>query len=124
MRILLSVAGIAGATAVMAGAFGSHALKGQLSPDALAIWQTGVFYHLTHAIVLLIIAFGTAGLEERVRFIAGIMFALGIILFSGPLYLLSLTSIRALGMITPVGGVLLIAGWITIASAALRSTSR
>jgi uncharacterized membrane protein YgdD (TMEM256/DUF423 family) len=124
MRILLSVEGIAGATAVMAGAFGSHALKGQLSPDALAIWQTGVFYHLTHAIVLLIIAFGTAGLEERVRFIAGIMFALGIILFSGPLYLLSLTSIRALGMITPVGGVLLIAGWITIASAALRSTSR
>ncbi|KAF6564738.1 DUF423 domain-containing protein [Paenibacillus sp. EKM202P] len=105
--------------AVAIGAFGAHIVKAQIDADALAIYETGVKYHMIHAVGLLIIALaaGQWGPSPRLRWAARLLFT-GIILFSGSLYVLSLTGIRVLGAITPLGGVCFIAGWILLAWAA------
>lgn len=109
---LLIVAGIAGLTAVAVGAFGAHGLRGSLSPEMMAIFQTGALYHLVHALAI----FGAALLarEEayaRLASAAGWAFLLGIVIFSGSLYALSITGTRWLGAITPIGGVSFMIGW-------------
>ena len=104
---------------VLLGAFGAHGLKDALSLEGKQIYQTAVLYHLIHALGLL--AVGWLALlkpgEALVRS-AGWSFVIGILLFSGSLYLLSLTGMRKLGMITPLGGLAFLTGWLSLAFAA------
>jgi uncharacterized membrane protein YgdD (TMEM256/DUF423 family) len=105
--------------AVGLGAFGAHGLKSRVSAEMLAVWQTAVLYHLVHALGLLLV--GLLALHLPVR-AAGWTLLAGIVLFSGSLYLMVLTGIRPLGMVTPLGGVAFLAGWLLLALAALKLT--
>jgi uncharacterized membrane protein YgdD (TMEM256/DUF423 family) len=106
---------------VAAGAFGAHALKSRLTPDMLAVFEVGVRYQLVHALALLAVAWAITRWPGRAALYAGALFIAGIVLFSGSLYLLALTGERALGAITPFGGVAFLAGWACLAWAAWRS---
>lgn len=97
-----------GALAVLLGAFGAHALRGHVEPELLTTWKTATSYHLAHAIALLGLAHPRSGGAAR-------LIVAGTVVFSGSLYLLVLTGVRWLGAITPLGGILLIAGWLTAA---------
>lgn len=114
-------AALSGALVVMAGAFGAHALEGALAPRLVAAFETGVRYQAWHTLALLaVLAWrGTSALAGQ-RLAMG-LWAAGIALFSGSLYAMALTGARGLGMITPVGGVLMIAGWLALAAAVLRA---
>jgi uncharacterized membrane protein YgdD (TMEM256/DUF423 family) len=103
-------AAILGATAVATGAFGAHALEDVLTPDRLETWNTAARYQLVHAVALLA-ALGAA--PGRLAQVAA-LWTIGTLIFSGSLYLLCLTGVAILGAVTPVGGVLLIAGWVTL----------
>ena len=111
------------AVAVALGAFGAHALKARLAPDLLVVWQTGVTYHALHALALLVVGMLMLqiGGSGALRWAAW-LFAAGIVLFSGSLYLLALGAPRALGFVTPFGGVSFIAGWVTLAIGVLTRT--
>lgn len=121
LRVFLLLAAVAGFFAVALGAFAAHGLKAQLSPEYLTVFQTGVHYQMVHALAL----FGVALLAERLpgRLVkaAGTLFVVGILLFSGSLYALTLSGLSKLGMITPLGGVSFLAGWLCLGLAALRS---
>lgn len=94
------------------GAFGAHGLKGRLTPEMLAAYQTGVQYHLYHALGLLLIGLIALHIPSSVWIKwAGWLVLAGIVLFSGSLYLLSLSGVRWLGAITPLGGAAFIVGW-------------
>lgn len=114
-------AALSGALVVMAGAFGAHALEGALAPRLVAAFETGVRYQAWHTLALLaVLAWrGTSALAGQ-RLAMG-LWAAGIALFSGSLYAMALTGARGLGMITPLGGVLMIAGWLALAAAVLRA---
>lgn len=122
-RIFILIAAISGGLSVAAGAFASHALKEQLSERSLAIFETAARYQIYHSITLLLVAL----LLSREEFLqttlvaAGWAFIAGIAIFSGSLYALSLTNIKVLGAITPLGGAAFIAGWGCLAIAALTS---
>lgn len=105
------------ALAVLLGAFGAHALKQNLSPEMLAIYKTGVEYQFYHALGLLLI--GLIGFHIKSKYLsrAGLLIIIGMILFSGSLYVLTLSGIKAIGAITPIGGLSFIAGWILLAVA-------
>lgn len=105
---------------VLLGAFGAHALKDRLAPDLLAVWKTGVEYHLLHAVVLL--AVGLLALQKPSTLLtqSAACLAAGIALFSGSLYALALSGVRPLGAITPIGGVLFLAGWALLFWAVLK----
>lgn len=107
--------------AVALGAFGAHALKAQLTPDLLAVFETAARYHLVHA--LAVFAMGEAQAREPARgwAAAGIAFVIGTVIFSGSLYALAMTGVRLWGAVTPFGGVALLAGWLLAARAAWRS---
>lgn len=107
-RNWLGIAAINGALAVMAGAFAAHGLKARLSPDSLAVFETGARYQMYHALAMAM----TALVAARS---AAIAFLAGIVLFSGSLYLLALTGTPILGAITPLGGLCFIAGWVLLA---------
>jgi uncharacterized membrane protein YgdD (TMEM256/DUF423 family) len=107
--------GLAGASAVVFGAFGAHALRSVLDASALATWHTGVEYHFWHALALFVAVVGLP--EGRARKLAVGLFAAGIVLFSGSLYALALGAPRVVGAITPLGGVAFIAGWLAVVSA-------
>ncbi|HEX8309768.1 MAG TPA: DUF423 domain-containing protein [Chthoniobacteraceae bacterium] len=108
------VAAISGFLAVAFGAFGAHGLKDLLARyDTSAIWQTAALYHLVHSAVLLFVA----GREPLPAW-AFRLFAAGILVFSGSLYVLSVTNVRWLGAITPLGGLALLGGWIALAFSA------
>ena len=107
---------------VAMGAFGAHGLKGSLSAEALQTYQTGVLYHLIHGLALLAVGWlATAKPGQGLTSVAGWAFVLGILLFSGSLYLLSITGIRKLGIITPFGGLAFLIGWLCLALAARHS---
>ncbi len=106
------LAGISGFLAVALGAFGAHALRDRLTPQALEWWHTGVLYHLVHAAALL--ATGRAEHGGRVAS-SGWCFAAGTVLFSGSLYAMALTDQRWLGAVTPIGGLAFLAGWALLA---------
>src|SRR5215831_4719036 len=111
-RTFSFIGAILGFIGVALGAFGAHGLRGRLSPEMLAIFETGVRYQMYHVFAILIIAAAIGHLgTARVLVIAGWCFFAGILLFSGSLYALSLTGVGTLGAITPLGGVLLLAGW-------------
>jgi len=112
------------AAGVALGAFGAHGLRSRLAPDLLAIYETGVRYHLVHGLAACVAAlFVRTGLGGRAQ-AAGWLFVAGIAIFSGSLYLLALTGTRWLGAVTPIGGVAWIAGWLLLAWAALARPSR
>lgn len=117
----VALAAALGALAVATGAFGAHGLKARLGAEQLAWWHTAADYHLLHAVVLLALALSAA----RARVGRGLAAAFwlmtgGIAVFSGTLYAMALTDVRALGAVTPVGGTALIAGWIVLAVAGAR----
>ncbi|MBF8778769.1 DUF423 domain-containing protein [Pseudomonas fulva] len=120
LRSFLMLAAFFGFTGVALGAFAAHGLKGRLTTDYLAIFQTGVTYQLVHALALLGVAVLSAHLPGRLVGWAGALFVLGIVLFSGSLYLLTLSGLGRLGIITPVGGLCLLAGWLCLGLAAWR----
>ena len=103
---------------VALGAFGAHGLRGRLSPEMLAVFETGVRYHMYHALAMLATAALMTRVDGRAIVIAGWSFLLGIVLFSGSLYALALSGITTLGAITPLGGLAFLAGWIALAIAA------
>ena len=109
----LIIAGVSGALAVSAGAFGAHALKARLAASSLSTWQTGAEYHLLHSVVLLAVALYSLSSGARVT-VPALLFSLGIVLFSGSLYWLALGGPRWLGPVTPLGGLSLVAGWLSL----------
>jgi uncharacterized membrane protein YgdD (TMEM256/DUF423 family) len=108
---LALLVGLAGASAVMLGAFGAHALRQVLDPQHRELWRTAVDYHVWHALAL-VLAVGLG--RGRSRRFAVVAFALGIVLFSGSLYALALGAPRWVGVVTPLGGLAFIAGWIAL----------
>ena len=102
---------------VAAGAFGAHALKQRLSAEFLQVFETGVRYQMYHAFGLLVVAVAMDRWPSNAIQIAGWLFLAGIVLFSGSLYVLCLSGIRALGAITPIGGLCFLAGWAFLAFA-------
>jgi uncharacterized membrane protein YgdD (TMEM256/DUF423 family) len=103
---------------VALGAFGAHGLRSRLSPEMLAVFETGVRYQMYHALALLLVAAITPTLGGWLVMTAGWLFVAGIVLFSGSLYLLALTGVTMLGAITPLGGLAFLAGWACLAVAA------
>ena len=119
-KIFLAIASALGAISVVLGAFASHGLKGKLSESALAIWETGTKYQMYHALALFLTALLLNRLPNSTPLIvAGYAFITGVLIFSGSLYTLSLSGIKWFGAITPLGGVALIVGWISLIVAAL-----
>ena len=120
LRVFLMLAAFFGFTGVALGAFAAHGLKGRLTEQYLAIFHTGVTYQLVHTLALLGVALLATQLQSRLVTWAGLCFAVGIVLFSGSLYLLTMSGIAKLGMITPIGGVAFLAGWLCLGLAAWR----
>jgi uncharacterized membrane protein YgdD (TMEM256/DUF423 family) len=120
LRSFLMLAAFFGFTGVGLGAFAAHGLKTRLSPEYLAIFHTGVLYQLIHALAILGVAVLAAQLPGRLVTWAGVAFALGIVLFSGSLYLLTLTGVSKLGIVTPFGGLAFLVGWALLGLAAWR----
>jgi len=114
-RAFLILGAVLGAIGVAGGAFAAHALRARLPPDLLAIFETGVRYHLFHALALLGVAWAETRFPSPAVGLAGGLFAAGILLFSGSLYVLALGAPRPLGVITPVGGAAFLLGWLALA---------
>lgn len=107
------IASVSGALAVMAGAFGAHGLRARVTAEQLSAWTTASQYHLLHSVVLLALGLFALASARPVALPAS-LFAAGTVLFSGSIYLLVLTEMRWLGPVTPLGGLLLIAGWLSL----------
>jgi uncharacterized membrane protein YgdD (TMEM256/DUF423 family) len=116
-RLFIRLGALAGFVGVALGAFGAHALRAQLSADHLAAFETGVRYQLVHALALLLVGLLIGRRPARLTTVAGWCFAVGIVLFSGSLYVLTLTGMTAVGIVTPVGGLSFLAGWACLALA-------
>lgn len=110
-KFLLSSAAVSGFLSVCFGAFAAHALKHQLTPEALGIWQTGVQYQMYHALALLAVSLLYQHHASKSLKLSGIAFILGSFLFCGSLYALALGSLPLIGVITPVGGLCFLLGW-------------
>jgi uncharacterized membrane protein YgdD (TMEM256/DUF423 family) len=120
-RLFFLLGGFSGAIAVALGAFATHTLEARLSADALSTFQTGARYQMYHALGLLAVAFAaTQWPGSNLPSISGWLFVAGTVLFCASLYLLSLTGMRWLGAVAPVGGLAFIAGWLCLAVAAWR----
>ena len=116
MEKLFVIAGaISAFIGVAAGAFGAHALKSRLQPDLLAVFEVGVRYQMYHAFALIATAWIISRWPGSAASAAGMLFIVGTLLFSGSLYLLSLTGVRWLGAITPLGGLAWLAAWACLA---------
>jgi len=118
IRPFLLFAALFGLTGVALGAFAAHALKSRLSADYLAVFQTGVHYQLIHALALFGVALLMSQMTSRLLVAAGSLFVIGVLLFSGSLYLLALTGLGKLGIVTPFGGVAFLGGWLCLLLAA------
>lgn len=122
-RVVLGLASVYGFLAVALGAFGAHGLRGFLAsvsdgPQRLAWWQTAAQYHLAHALALGLVAYVAGRHEGNATLIAAAGFSLGVLFFSGSLYVMTITGARWLGAITPIGGLLLLVGWVSLGVAA------
>lgn len=120
-RLFLIIAACSGAVSVGAGAFGAHALRARLEPRLLEVFQTGAQYQMYHALALIGVAWVASRWPGALSSASGWLFVAGTVLFSGSLYAMALTGVRALGAITPLGGVCFIAGWVTLALAVMRA---
>ena len=124
MKTLLIVGAVLMALGVMLGAFGAHGLKGRLTPEMMAVYQTAVTYHMWHGLGVLILAMLSLHFPASQHLItAGWLMLAGILLFSGSLYAVSLTGIKVLGAITPLGGLAFIAAWLLGAWSLLRASA-
>lgn len=121
MKLFFTLGAVLAGLGVVLGAFGAHALRASLSPEDLATFEIAVRYQMYHALALLGVAWATTQWSASTVQAAGWAFVIGILVFSGSLYVLVLTGQRWLGAITPIGGVALIAGWAMLAWAVLRS---
>lgn len=119
-RLFAILGAVSAFVAVAAGAFGAHALRARLSPDLLAVFETGARYQMYHALGLLAVAWAVTRWPSPWPPRAGWLFLAGTVLFSGSLYALALSGIRWLGAITPLGGLAFLAGWLCLAFAASR----
>lgn len=114
-KIFFLIGSLLGFLGVAFGAFGAHALKARLSPEMLTIFETGVRYQMYHVFALLTVgALGQLLPNSRLG-VAGWLFCVGVLIFSGSLYTLSLSGVKAWGAVTPLGGVCLLAGWLVMA---------
>ncbi len=120
-RLFAIIGAVSGAIGVGAGAFGAHALRARLEPRMLEVFETGARYQMYHAVALLVVAWAASRWPGTLTSASGWLMVAGTVLFSGSLYLMALTDVRALGAITPLGGVCFIAGWLCLAVAAMRS---
>ena len=106
---------IGAGVAVLLGAFGAHGLKSRVDPELLAVFETGVRYQMYHALALLAVGLARVHWPSGLMSVAGWSFVVGMLVFSGSLYLMTATGARWLGAITPVGGAAFIVGWIALA---------
>jgi uncharacterized membrane protein YgdD (TMEM256/DUF423 family) len=118
-KTFLLLGAVAAFLAVALGAFGAHGLRARLSPEMLAVFQTGVQYHMSHALALILVSGIMGRMSGWLIQTAGWCFAAGIVFFSGSLYLLAVTGVTILGAVTPIGGLLFLAGWACLAFAAI-----
>lgn len=114
-RVFFIAGALSACIAVGAGAFGAHGLKTRLSPDMLAVFEVAVRYQMSHALALLAVAWAFSRWPGPLINAGGLLFIAGTVVFSGSLYLLSLTGIKWLGAITPLGGLAFLAGWLCLA---------
>jgi uncharacterized membrane protein YgdD (TMEM256/DUF423 family) len=120
----LTLGALLAALGVAMGAFGAHALKSRLAGDMHAVFQTGVQYHMLHALGLVLIGLALRWIGPSTLLTwSGVLMGLGVLLFSGSLYVLSITGVRAWGAVTPFGGTAFIVAWFLFAIAAWQSTS-
>ena len=117
-RLFLGIGAISAGLALALGAFAAHGLRARLSAEALQTFETGARYHMYHALALLAVAWAVTRWPGAATTAAGWLFIAGTLLFSGSLYLLAITGVRALGAITPIGGLAFILGWLALAWAA------
>ena len=120
-RLFFALGAISGFIAVALGAFAAHGLKSRLDAAMLATFETGVRYHMYHALALIGVAWACSRWPGATVNAAGWLFIAGTVLFSGSLYALSLTGVRSLGAITPFGGLAFLAGWLCLAWAAWKA---
>ncbi len=117
-RLFAMIAALSAFLSVALGAFAAHGLKQRFSPDQIAIFETGARYQMYHALALFVVVWGMGRWQSSAIVTAGWFFIVGTLLFSGSLYTLVLTGQRALGMITPMGGLCFLVGWALIVFAA------
>ena len=120
MNRSLFTAGLMGVTAVAAGAFGAHALRASVTPERIQVWETAAQYHLIHSVVILLLALQSSDGVSRWR-LPVMGFTAGVLLFSFSLYVMVLTDITALAMVTPLGGLVLMASWCSLAVISVNS---
>ena len=118
-RTFLLFGAVAAFLAVTLGAFGAHGLRGRLSPEMLAVFETGVRYHMYHALALILVGLIMGRMGGWLIQTAGWCFVAGIVLFSGSLYALALSGVTVLGVVTPIGGLVFLIGWACFAFAAI-----
>ena len=121
-KIFLILGGINAVLVVLLGAFGAHGLKARMTAEMLAVYQTGVHYHLFHALGLIVVGLVATQISDSayLRWSGWLMLA-GIVLFSGSLYVLSVSGLRWLGIVTPFGGISFIVAWILFVVAIVKS---
>jgi len=123
-RLFFTLGSLSAFLAVAFGAFGAHALKARLSQEMLSVFEVGARYHFYHALALLAVAWAATRWPGGAVIAAGWLFLAGTVIFSGSLYLLSLTGQRWLGAITPIGGAAFLLGWVCLAWGAWQALSR
>jgi uncharacterized membrane protein YgdD (TMEM256/DUF423 family) len=114
-RLFFALGAVSAFLSVAAGAFGAHALRGRLTPDLLAVFETAARYQMYHALALIAAAWTVVRWPGPLSHWAGWLFIGGTVLFSGSLYALALSGVRWLGAITPLGGIAFLAGWVCLA---------
>lgn len=120
-RLFFVIGAISAFISVAAGAFGAHGLKSRLTPEMLAVFEVAARYQMYHAFALVAVAWAYTRWPGSLVTASGALFIIGTLLFSGSLYLLSLSGIKWLGAITPLGGVAFLAGWLCLAWAAFKA---
>lgn len=120
MKLFMILGIINGFVAVALGAFGAHGLEGKLSEKMLGVWDKAVTYQMFHTVALLVTGLLFMKIQSGSIVWAGWMFFIGILLFSGSLYLYSTTGIKGLAMITPIGGVVFLTGWVMLGYAVVK----
>jgi uncharacterized membrane protein YgdD (TMEM256/DUF423 family) len=116
-KLFITLASLSGMLAVVLGAFGAHALRSKLDAYSLGVWETAVQYHFYHSLAMLAVGIIALSQPQTAMLKAsGWLFLLGIVVFSGSLYLLAISGVRWLGAITPLGGLAFIAGWACLAA--------
>jgi uncharacterized membrane protein YgdD (TMEM256/DUF423 family) len=119
-RLFFGLGSLLAFLAVALGAFGAHALSATFAAGMADVYETGIRYQFYHALGLLAVAYAVSRWPGSLAPVAGWLFVAGIVLFSGSLYVLSLTGVRALGAITPLGGLCFLAGWLLLGWTVLR----